>query len=181
MILRKDESQPGNCPFYLKSLWKILKRSLILVYHYLDLIKDCYLIWSIIQINGGIQTLARYSEFPTVIALCLTSTVVFPLIFSSLYLTMNGPGIIFGIMNEELGGMSSKLMQILTFFSSFLTPVLLKNALETFQEKIEMATKNGNKTILMLKKNIYIVRHHLVCFMRIEFGKKWNGTKCNIT
>ena len=141
----------------------------MLMIHYMDVIKDCYLIWTITEINGGFLSLTYYDQFPTVIALCLISTVIFPLILSSLHLVINSPGIIFGITNEELDGKTNKLMKIITFITSFLCPLFMKNSKENVQEKIEMASEI--KTIFGLKMKLQTIQHHLVNFMRIEFGE----------
>ena len=166
-FLKKDEHQTGNFTFYLKTFWRLLKRSIIMIYHYLDVIKDCYLIWSIIEINGGYETLVRYEEFPTVIALCLIATVLFPLVLSSFHLAINCPGIIFGVMNEELGRWrwNSVFLATLTVLSSFLCPILLKNAYENVNQKITEESLYVKK-----KKKFDVIKYHFVTFMRIEFG-----------
>ena len=48
---KKKKSNQGKMSMYLSKLNNTVIRAILLLIHYMDVIKDCYLIWSIIEIK----------------------------------------------------------------------------------------------------------------------------------
>ena len=73
-----------------------------IVAQYSDIFKDIYLLSILIQINGGVRTLYEFPwKFSSIIIICLTTTIVVPLLISSIQLAISNPALVFNSRGKD--------------------------------------------------------------------------------
>ena len=157
---------------WLTDLLNTIKRLVKIELEYLDLVKDSFLTYSLYRIVGGHQTIIEfYTEFSIVVVLCLATSVVVPVIFSTLHLVVHNPFLIFTTSDKEQTGWRRAAMTLVCLCTSFLNPILLLNNYEGAKEKTrKMAKDMDTNTIEQMKKTKEIKRQW-TSFVITELGK----------
>ena len=156
---------------YLLKLSTTLKRIIYMEATYFDIYKDTYLIFSIVNVIGFTAIWKFYTQFPSVIVISFSLTIIVPLLISSLHLAIYNPHMIFVFAKKKRSKMT---MMIACILSSILNPILLANTYEILKEKARLlARKDGMKwkgKVIELRCQSRKVKIQLVEFLRIELG-----------
>merc|ERR1711983_272479 len=72
----------------------LIKKSVTIISQYSDIFKDIYLLSILSKVNGGLKTLYEFPwKFSSMIIICFGTTIVCPLLISSIQLAMSNPGL----------------------------------------------------------------------------------------
>ena len=129
--------------FHKSSHWA--KKCWSIISHYSDSFKDGFILYLMIDLNGGWESLVNYPwKFSSVTIMCMTTTLVGPLLISSLQLAITNPGLIFNSKREDKWSVS--LMRVGVLVLSPFIPILLNVAHENVEEEIreESIHSEGN-------------------------------------
>ena len=149
----------------------LTKKSLSLVSHYADSFKDFYILYIMVNINGGTGTLVEFPlKFSSIVILCMSTTIVGPLLMSSIQLAINNPGLIFN--SQRTDKWSVRLMRIGVILLSVFIPILLNVAHENINEVIRNETRKsgGNSKVSELLRKKKEIKQELSRFTRVDLG-----------
>ena len=155
--------------FHKSSLWA--KKCWSIITHYIDTFKDGYILYLMIDLNGGWESLVNYPwKFSSVTIMCMTATLLGPLLISSLQLAINNPGLIFNSKRKDKW--SVRLMRVGVFVLSPLIPVLLNVANENVEEDIREESKNseGSSQLQELMEKKKTIKVELAKFTKVDLG-----------
>ena len=143
----------------------------ILFAQYSDIFKDIYLLSILIQINGGLRTLYQFPwKFSSIIIICLTTTIVGPLLISSIQLAISNPGLIFNSRRKDKW--SVRLMRVGVILTCFINPIILKVANENIQEKIRKysQTTDPSEKLIQLVNKKKELKNQLSRLLKVDLG-----------
>ena len=151
----------------------LIRRSNDLFSYFFDILKDSYLCYRLFSLNGGLIALWMFpSKFSSVVVLSLSSSVILPLLLSSIHLTLNFDNII-TLVNpkKRFKRTFTTIIKFGTLLLSILNPVILTNAFELMKEKarIEAKTPNNHNVIKYYRRS-HLLQKCYVQFKRIELG-----------
>ena len=153
----------------------LIGNSVTIVAQYSDIFKDIYLLSILLKINGGPSTLFQNfpefsSKFTSVIIICLATTIVGPLLISSIQLAISNPGLIFNSRRKDKW--SVRLMTVGVILTCFINPIILKVAHENIQEKIRRYSKSSNQSekLIELVNKKKEVRERLSRLLKVDLG-----------
>merc|ERR1712012_449653 len=119
-----------------KKCWSIIS-------HYADTFKDGYILYLMVILNGGWDSLVNYPlnvKFSSVTIMCMASTLIGPLMASSLQLALHNPGLIFNSKREDKWSVG--LMRVGVLMLSVFIPILLNVAHGNVEEDIREESKH---------------------------------------
>ena len=134
-----------------------------------DVFKDVFLTVTLVVILGGPLEVLRYpTRFTSVIVMGLATSIVVPLLTSSLHLAINNPNMIYNFT-----GVRRSVVIIIHLVNSFLNPLLLINRYESAKEKIRSVTKTNSdyQRVPSLIQKSRMIKKQLADFWRIELGE----------
>ena len=121
------------------------KKCIKLASHYADSIKDGFILYIMIDLNGGWESLVNYPwKFSSVTIMCMATSLLGPLLISGLQLAINNPGLIFN--SERKDKLSVALMRVGNLVLSPLISIFLNVAKESIEERIREKSKNSEGT-----------------------------------
>ena len=149
----------------------LIGKSVTIVAQYSDIFKDIYLLLILLKINGGVRTLYEFPlKFSSMIILCVATTIVGPLIISSIQLANSNPGLIFNSKRKDKW--SVRLMRAGVILTCFVNPMILKVAFENVQEKIRKHSHTSDpsdKLVKLVNKKMKI-KKQLSIFLKVDMG-----------
>ena len=139
-----------------------------LIAKYVDLFKDTAL--SIILLNavGSFQSVWEFkTNFSSVIVLTMFSSVVVPLVLSTLHLVVNRNK----ILEEQTFSTRRKYLTItLCWIASFLNPIILDAYYQELKEDIRKLYENHDIRAMALMRKCRKIKNQIVTFHKIELG-----------
>ena len=124
-----------------------------LVNQYSDTFKDCFLLYIMIEINGGPTTLLEFPmKFSSIVIMTMAVTIAGPIFISSLQLATNNPGLVFN--SKKTDKWTVMLMRIGVILLSLVNPLLLNISYDEINEKIRKQSGSSRTSKLkeMLRK-----------------------------
>ena len=124
-----------------------------------------------VNINGGTGTLVEFPlKFSSIVILCMSTTIVGPLLVSSIQLAINNPALIFN--SQRTDKWSVWLMRIGVILLSVFIPILLNVAHENINEVIRNETRKsgGNSKVSELLRKKKEIKQELSRFTRVDLG-----------
>ena len=150
---------------------QLIGNSLTIVAQYSDNFKDIFILSILLNINGGPGTLLEFPlQFSSIIIISMATTIMFPLLISSVQLALDNPGLMFNSRRKDKW--SVRLMCVGVILSSLINPIILKNLHENIQEKIRKYSKTAeqsDKLIQLINKKDE-VKKKLSRLMRVDLG-----------
>ena len=135
---------------------------------YVDLFKDTAL--SIILLNavGSFQSVLEfYTNFTSVIVLTMFSSVVVPLVLSTLHLVVNRNK----ILEEQTFSTRRKYLTItLCWIASFLNPIILDAYYQELKEDVRKLSENHDIRAMALMRKCRKIKNQIVTFHKTELG-----------
>ena len=147
------------------------RKSLSIISHYADTFKDAYILYLMIIINGGLGKIVDYpSKFSSIVIMCMATTIVGPLLLSSIQLAINNPGLIFN--SERTDKWLVGLMRVGVILISVFIPILLNVAHENVNEEIRKESKNnyGSSKLTDLMRKDKEIKTELSRFTKVDLG-----------
>ena len=156
---------------WLTDLLNTIKRLVKIELQYLDLVKDSFLTYSLYRIVGGHRAICDFStEFSIVVVLCLATSVVVPVIFSTLHLVVHNPFLIFTTSDKGQTGWRRAAMTLICFCTSVINPILLLNNYEGAKEKTRKMAKDMDQNTIEQMKKTKEIKEQWTSFVNIELG-----------
>ena len=128
--------------------------------HYSDVAKDTFLFFTILNINGGIKQIFEFpTKFTSLIIIFFGSSIIFPLLISSIHLAKNNYQMIYS--GSKLSKMTKTkicFLKIGVILLSIFNPIILKEQYENVKEKTRLEAKKLNSSSLSqieLKINLW--------------------------
>ena len=137
--------------------------------HYTDLVKDTLLFITILNINGGVKPLLEFpTKFTSIIVIFLWSSIMLPLLISSIHLAKNNYQMIYSGCNLSIMTKTkSFLLKVGVVLLSVFNPIILLYSFENLKEKTRLEAKKMN--ILSLSVNSFqIIKYQFVEFLSID-------------
>ena len=142
-----------------------------IINQYSDIFKDIYLLLILVKINGGVSTLYEFPwKFSSMIIMCMATTIVVPLLISSIQLAISNPGLIFNSNRKDKW--SVRFMRVGVILTCFVNPIILKIADEHIQEKIRKYSQSSdsNENFFKLISKMKEVKTKLSRLLRVDLG-----------
>ena len=160
---------------WLTDLINTIKRLVKIELQYLDIMKDSFLAYSLYKIVGGHQAIRDFpTKFSIVVVLCLSASVVLPVVFATLHLIVYNPYIFFTTpSNQKVSAWRRALMTLVFLFLSVLNPIFLVNSYERFKEKTRKMAKTMDKNTMQQMKATRAIKDQWTAFVRIELGNDY--------
>ena len=148
----------------------LIEKSLTIVSQYSDIFKDIYLLSILLKINGGLKTLLFPWKFSSIIIICFGTTIVCPLLISSIQLAISNPGLIFN--SRRKNRWSVRLMRVGVILTCFINPIILKVTHENIQEKIRKysQTSDPSEALIYLVNKKKEVKNTLSRLLKVDLG-----------
>ena len=135
---------------------------------YVDLFKDIAL--SILMLNavGSFQSVWEFkTEFSSVIVLTMFSSVVVPLVLSTLHLVVNRNK----VLEQQTFSSRRKYLTItLCWIASFLNPIILDVYYQELKEDVRKLTQNHNIRAMTVLRKCNKIKNQILTFHKIELG-----------
>ena len=141
--------------------------------HFVDLLKDSLLTFSMFRTVGGLDTLINFpTNFSSVIIMISFSLIVGPIILGTLTLVLNNPSLIYKTGTEH-GVVKRIFATLICIICSFLNPVLLISTLEKAQDEARKEAKRNQdpKQITAKFSEYKKIKLYYVHHLSIELGK----------
>ena len=156
------------------TLVSTLIKCLKLIFIFVDMYKDTFLATTILITTGGWSAVLNFpTNFSSVVVICMFSSIIIPLLLSSLHLAVHSPFMIFDCLDERNPTIWKRIDAVLLcFLCTLLNPVLLITKLEKVQERARRLAKYNEcdlKVISLLKKS-HRIRTQLAQLFKIELG-----------
>ena len=123
----------------------VLGRIIKMEFHLLDLVKDLCFAISLLGLIGNVTVLwSFYNKFTSVMVWIFFSSIIIPLLLSTIDLTIYSPGMIFNIEDDVFRKMSvtRKFFLVLgNFLLCIINPILLINCCEAMKDKLRTYAK----------------------------------------
>ena len=139
--------------------------------HYADSFKDGFILYLMVDLNGGWESLVNFPlKFSSVTIICMGTTLIGPLIASSLQLALNNPGLIFNSKKKDIWSVS--LMRVGVLLLSVFIPILLNVAHENVEEEIREESKKpvGSSQLKELMEKKKKLKLELSKFTKTDLG-----------
>ena len=149
----------------------LIGKSVTIVAQYSDIFKDIFLLSIIVKMNGGPRTLYEFRwTFSSIIIICLTTTIVGPLLISSIQLAISNPGLIFNSRQDDKW--SVRLMKVGVILTCFINPIILKVAHENIKEKIRgySQTSDPSEKLIQLVNKKKELKNKLSKLLKVDLG-----------
>ena len=159
---------------WLGTLFYTIVKSIKLLLIYVDMYKDTFLAATILITTGGWKAVWDFpTNFSSVVVICMFSSIIVPLLLSSLHLAVHSPFMIFDCLDERNPTILNRIVAVLLcFLCTLLNPVLLITKLEKVQERARRLAKYNEcdlQVISLLKKS-HRIRTQLAQLFKIELG-----------
>ena len=147
------------------------KKCCTIVSHYADSIKDGFVLYLMIDLNGGWESLVNYPwKFSSVTIMCMATSLIGPLLISGLQLAINNPGLIFNSKRKDKWSVT--LMRVGVLMLSPFISILLNVANQSVEEEIREESKKSKgssklKELMIKKKKIKV---ELAQFTKVDLG-----------
>ena len=160
---------------WLAELLNTIKRLVKIELQYLDIMKDSFLAYSLYKIVGGHQAIRDFpTKFSIVVVLCLSASVVLPVVFATLHLIVYNPYIFFTTpSNQKVSRLRRALMTLILFLLSVLNSIFLVNSYEGSKEKTRKMAKTMDKNTMQQMKATSAIKDQWTAFVRIELGNDY--------
>ena len=141
------------------------KRILAMEFIYLDLLKDTALTFLILHLVGGFPSVLNlYTNFTSVVVILMGSSILIPLLMSSIHLATNNTSLIWKSTSKQKS-------VFLCFFFMALNPILLKHVHEQAKESMRKLVKYYDHDVVKAMKNCNKIKVQAVKFQKIKLGK----------
>ena len=155
----------------------VLGRIIKMEFHLLDLIKDLCFAISLLGLIGGPTVIwSFYDKFTSVMVCIFFSSIVIPLLLSTIDMTIYSPGMIFNIEDDVFHKMSVSRKSHLVlgnFLLCIISPILLINSCEAVKDKLRQYAKVQNvgkaSQTMKITQKYDVQRSH---FMKLGMPKK---------
>ena len=158
-------------------LWTLLytiRKSLSILFTYIDMFKDSSLGFSILITAGGFSGIMDFpTNFSSVVVISIFCSIIVPLLISSLHLSIYNPFIIWNIHTTKPPSILRKIMMsFVCFICTILNPILLIIVYERLWEKSRRLGKYCwlDRKGIYLQKKLKHVKSQLYEFLKIELG-----------
>ena len=148
-----------------------LSTLLSILSHFIDIVKDSLLAFSLLVITGGPQAIADFpTNFSSAVVLCWVGTIIVPILVSSISLAFTSPFLVFSSssLRAMKGGRVVAALGCL-LLSPFNT-VVLKTNLEITQQQVIEAARDQEEYMLDLFKEQEKNEKHLQEYLQTELG-----------
>ena len=151
----------------------LISRMIAIVTKYLDQFKDTALTFWILGLVGGFQSIIDLkTNFTSVIILIMASSIIIPLLLSSIHLVVNN----LNLMRKFYGRVGSTSTFAKTVFCILyapITPILITNSLESATESTRKLIRFYDHGIENALRKCMKMKIQLLKFLKIELGKKY--------
>ena len=148
-----------------------LSTLLSILSHFIDIVKDSLLAFSLLVITGGPQAIADFpTNFSSAVVMCWVVTIIVPILVSSISLAFTNPFLVY--RSRSLRAMKGgRLVAALgcLLLSPFNT-VVLKTNLEITQQQVIEAARDQEEYMLDLFKEQEEIEKHLQEYLQTELG-----------
>ena len=156
------------------TLVSTLMKCFKLIFIFVDMYKDTFLAATILITTGGWKAVLDFpTNFSSVVVICMFSTIIIPLLLSSLHLAVHNPFMLVDCLDERNPTIWKRIFAVLLcFLCTLLNPVLLITKLEKVQERARRLAKYNEcdlQVISLLKKS-HRIRTQLAQLFKIELG-----------
>ena len=154
----------------ISSLMKCLK----LIFIFVDMYKDTFLAATILITTGGWNAVLNFpTNFSSVVVICMFSSIMVPLLLSSMHLAIYNPTMLFDCFQDKNPSIVKRVSIIFLCFScTLLNPVLLVSKIEGVQEEARRLAKFNkvDMEVVTLVEQVRRMKTQLVEILKIELG-----------
>ena len=159
---------------WLGTLFYTIVKSIKLLLIYVDMYKDTFLAASILITTGGWKAIRDFPfNFSSVVVICMFSSIMVPLLLSSMHLAIYNPTMLFDCFQDKNPSIVKRVSIIfLCFTCTLLNPVLLVSKIEGVQEEARRLAKFNkvDMEVVTLVEQVRRMKTQLVEILKIELG-----------